>query len=65
MILGGLAHYVTSAESKYFQPMNANFGLVPALTATERNQLAKYNISEKGRRGRRLVYARRALSHYP
>ncbi|NLJ95021.1 MAG: methylenetetrahydrofolate--tRNA-(uracil(54)-C(5))-methyltransferase (FADH(2)-oxidizing) TrmFO [Clostridiaceae bacterium] len=65
-ILGGLAHYVTSAESKYFQPMNANFGLVPALTATERNQLKqKYNISEKGRRGRRLVYARRALSHYP
>lgn len=29
--IGSLAHYITSADSKYFQPMNANFGLFEAL----------------------------------
>lgn len=64
-ILGGLAHYIASAEAKYFQPMNANYGLVPELNKQERIQLkAEYDIKEKGRRGRRLAYSYRALSHY-
>ncbi len=28
--IGGLAHYITSADARYFQPMNATFGLLPA-----------------------------------
>lgn len=28
---GALCHYITSAESKHFQPMNVNFGLLPPL----------------------------------
>lgn len=65
-MLGGLAHYVISADSNHFQPMNANFGLVPELKSSERNLLKqKFKIEEKGIRGRRLVYSYRALSHYP
>ncbi|MCA9982589.1 MAG: methylenetetrahydrofolate--tRNA-(uracil(54)-C(5))-methyltransferase (FADH(2)-oxidizing) TrmFO, partial [Anaerolineales bacterium] len=30
-MLGALMHYVTSADSQYFQPMKANFGLLPPL----------------------------------
>lgn len=29
--IGSLAHYITSADAKHFQPMNANFGLFEAL----------------------------------
>ena len=29
--LGSMAHYITTADFKHFQPMNANFGLFPAL----------------------------------
>ena len=28
-MLGGLCHYITHAEMKYFQPMKANFGILP------------------------------------
>jgi len=30
-MMGAMSHYITTAEGKNFQPMNANFGLVPAL----------------------------------
>lgn len=30
-MLGSLGHYITTANSKQFQPMNANFGLLPTL----------------------------------
>jgi methylenetetrahydrofolate--tRNA-(uracil-5-)-methyltransferase len=42
--LGGMAHYVTHAESKHFQPMNANFGLFPALPERIRNKKVKYEL---------------------
>jgi methylenetetrahydrofolate--tRNA-(uracil-5-)-methyltransferase len=29
--LGSMAHYITTADPKHFQPMNANFGLLPPL----------------------------------
>ena len=29
--LGSMAQYITTADFKHFQPMNANFGLLPAL----------------------------------
>ncbi len=30
-MMGAMSHYITTTEGKNFQPMNANFGLVPAL----------------------------------
>ncbi|EPE63081.1 tRNA:m(5)U-54 methyltransferase [Exiguobacterium sp. S17] len=29
-MLGSMAHYITTTDGKHFQPMNANFGLVPS-----------------------------------
>ncbi|OAS21741.1 FADH(2)-oxidizing methylenetetrahydrofolate--tRNA-(uracil(54)-C(5))-methyltransferase TrmFO [Paenibacillus oryzisoli] len=40
--LGSMAQYITAAESKHFQPMNANFGLLPALPERIRNKKEKY-----------------------
>lgn len=50
-MLGALCHYVTHAEVKHFQPMKANFDLVPKLE----NEL-------KGRQDRRRAYAERSLA---
>jgi len=41
-MLGALCHYVTHAETKDFQPMKANFGLMPPLTQKVRNKKARY-----------------------
>lgn len=32
-VLGSLAHYITSADAKHFQPMNSNWALLPPLEA--------------------------------
>jgi methylenetetrahydrofolate--tRNA-(uracil-5-)-methyltransferase len=34
-VLGSLAHYITSADAKHFQPMNSNWALLPPLEAPE------------------------------
>jgi methylenetetrahydrofolate--tRNA-(uracil-5-)-methyltransferase len=39
--LGSLAHYITTADFKHFQPMNANFGLFPPLSERIRNKKMK------------------------
>jgi methylenetetrahydrofolate--tRNA-(uracil-5-)-methyltransferase len=39
--LGSMAHYITTADFKYFQPMNANFGLFPPLDERVRNKKLK------------------------
>jgi methylenetetrahydrofolate--tRNA-(uracil-5-)-methyltransferase len=49
-MLGALCHYVTHAEPKGFQPMKANFGLMPPLRQRVR-----------GKRKRAAAYAKRAL----
>ncbi|MBC8097914.1 MAG: hypothetical protein H7Y11_00595 [Armatimonadetes bacterium] len=49
-MLGALCHYVTHAEPKHFQPMKANFGILPALSERV-----------KGKRDRYSSYADRAL----
>lgn len=51
-MLGSLCSYIANAEPKDFQPMKANFGIVPALTE---------NV--KGKRGRAQKYSERALNH--
>ncbi|HHY10956.1 MAG TPA: FADH(2)-oxidizing methylenetetrahydrofolate--tRNA-(uracil(54)-C(5))-methyltransferase TrmFO [Firmicutes bacterium] len=49
-MLGGLAHYISTALPTSFQPMNANFGLLPPLEPPVR-----------GKRARREAYAARAI----
>jgi len=39
--LGSMAHYITTADFKHFQPMNANFGLFPPLAEKIRNKKDK------------------------
>lgn len=50
-MLGALCHYVTHADLKDFQPMKANFGILPALD----------NTIKVGKRERGKAYAERAL----
>jgi methylenetetrahydrofolate--tRNA-(uracil-5-)-methyltransferase len=51
-MLGALCHYVTHADLKDFQPMKANFGILPPLES----------ISKIGKRDRGNAYAERALA---
>lgn len=37
-VIGSLAHYITSASAKHFQPMNANFGLLTPLENPSRSK---------------------------
>ncbi|MGX1827966.1 FADH(2)-oxidizing methylenetetrahydrofolate--tRNA-(uracil(54)-C(5))-methyltransferase TrmFO [Paenibacillus taichungensis] len=39
--LGSMAQYITKADFKHFQPMNANFGLLPKLETKIRNKKEK------------------------
>jgi methylenetetrahydrofolate--tRNA-(uracil-5-)-methyltransferase len=50
-MLGGLAHYVTHAAADDFQPMKANFGIMPPLERKIRDKRARYE-----------AYADRALA---
>ncbi len=50
-MLGALCHYVSHAELRGFQPMKANFGILPPLENTEHT----------GKRERARLYADRAL----
>jgi methylenetetrahydrofolate--tRNA-(uracil-5-)-methyltransferase len=50
-MLGALCHYVTHADLKDFQPMKANFGILPALE----------NANRLGKRERAKAYADRAM----
>jgi methylenetetrahydrofolate--tRNA-(uracil-5-)-methyltransferase len=49
-MLGALCHYVSHAEPEAFQPMKANFGLMPPLSPPVRNKRERYR-----------AYAERAL----
>ncbi|HDQ71738.1 MAG TPA: methylenetetrahydrofolate--tRNA-(uracil(54)-C(5))-methyltransferase (FADH(2)-oxidizing) TrmFO [Chloroflexi bacterium] len=50
-MLGALCHYVSHAEPDKFQPMKANFGLMPPLSPPVRNRRKRYQ-----------AYAQRALA---
>lgn len=41
-MLGALCHYVTHAEPRDFQPMKANFGILPELPQKIKNKRARY-----------------------
>jgi methylenetetrahydrofolate--tRNA-(uracil-5-)-methyltransferase len=49
-MIGALCHYVASADPESFQPMKANFGLMPPLVPPVRNKRERY-----------AAYAERAL----
>ncbi|HEX5809417.1 MAG TPA: hypothetical protein VFY25_12190, partial [Anaerolineales bacterium] len=49
---GALCHYVTHADLKDFQPMKANFGILPSLETTGK---------KSGKRERGKAYSERAL----
>ena len=49
-MLGALCHYITHASAADFQPMKANYGIVPPLSRRIRNKRERY-----------AAYARRAL----
>lgn len=51
-MLGALCHYVTHAEMKDFQPMKANFGIMPPLEGKP----------VRGKRERAALYAQRAIA---
>ena len=55
-MLGALVRYVTAADPDQFQPMNANFGLLPPLQSRVRNK--------RERRGRMAERALRAMSDF-
>lgn len=41
-MLGALCHYITHAEAKDFQPMKANFGILPPLEPHVKNKRLRY-----------------------
>jgi methylenetetrahydrofolate--tRNA-(uracil-5-)-methyltransferase len=48
-MLGALAQYVCNADASHFQPMKANFGLLPPLEPPVRNKRARYQkYSQRG-----------------
>ena len=51
-MLGSLCRYITHADMKDFQPMKANFGIIPPLEQTV-----------KGKRQRAIAYAERSINH--
>lgn len=48
-VIGSMSHYITHADPKYFQPMNANFGIMTLNKYTKKNE-------------RKQAYADQALS---
>lgn len=52
--IGAMAHYITHTSPRHFQPMNANFGIMPTLDVPIKNKLA-----------RNQAYADRALAALP
>ncbi|MCF6093848.1 FADH(2)-oxidizing methylenetetrahydrofolate--tRNA-(uracil(54)-C(5))-methyltransferase TrmFO [Microaerobacter geothermalis] len=40
--IGSMANYITTADPKHFQPMNANFGLFPPLERKIKNKKERY-----------------------
>lgn len=41
-VIGSMAYYITHAEGKHFQPMNANFGLLPDLPERIKDKKLRY-----------------------
>ena len=57
-MLGALCHYITHADEKDFQPMKANFGILPALDEAVLVPEGRKKLNKRERAG---AYAERAL----
>jgi methylenetetrahydrofolate--tRNA-(uracil-5-)-methyltransferase len=58
-MLGALAHYVCNADAAHFQPMKANFGLLPPLDPPVKNKRERYQkYSQRGLESLRLFKAK-------
>jgi methylenetetrahydrofolate--tRNA-(uracil-5-)-methyltransferase len=65
-MLGALCHYVTHAAPKDFQPMKANFGLLPSLERPVRHKAARYQAYvERALRDLDAIIAAEALKALP
>ncbi len=53
-MLGALLQFITTADAKHFQPMNANFGILPPLAEHIKDKKQRYT-----------AYAERALKDFP
>ncbi len=53
-MLGALLRFITTADEKHFQPMNANFGLLPPLETPIKDKKIRYQ-----------AYTERALKTFP
>jgi methylenetetrahydrofolate--tRNA-(uracil-5-)-methyltransferase len=53
-MLGALCHYVSHADLRNFQPMKANFGILPPLDSVD-------SAGHAGKRGRAQAFAERAM----
>jgi methylenetetrahydrofolate--tRNA-(uracil-5-)-methyltransferase len=53
-MIGALCHYITNADSANFQPMKANFGILPALESAGKGR--------RNKRQRAAAYANRAMA---
>lgn len=48
-MMGALSHYIAEASEKHFQPMNANWGILPPLATTIRDKkLRREKLAERG-----------------
>lgn len=61
-MLGALLRYVTGAPPERFQPMNANFGLLPALEQRERDKRVKRERLAERAMGAMRVFAGRTAA---
>ncbi|HYB92059.1 MAG TPA: methylenetetrahydrofolate--tRNA-(uracil(54)-C(5))-methyltransferase (FADH(2)-oxidizing) TrmFO [Candidatus Binataceae bacterium] len=59
--LGSLVAYVTDSSRRGFQPMNANFGLMPEMAGAARGRLRKIAIGERALAGTDAWIAREHL----
>ena len=45
--IGSMAHYITHTDGKHFQPMNANFGIMPSLDCKIKDKKERYTALAK------------------
>ena len=64
-MLGSLANYVTAADPKHFQPMNANFGLLPPLPMRIRDKDARKEAQSQPARSSAWRRGKRSWSSSP
>ncbi len=63
-VIGSLHHYVTKGVIGPFQPMNANFGLLPKLEKSDILKTGKKRMGRRDRRDLQCVLAKQKFEHY-